>query len=68
MGSMPATIAMVVIRMAAGTVRLDSAVPVDAFRPQGVGVVDLQDRVLLHDAEQHHQPDGAVTLIVMLNT
>ena len=28
-----------------------------ASLPQLVGVVDLQNRVLLHDAEQHQQPE-----------
>ena len=36
----------------------DRLVARHALRPQVVHVVDLQDRVLLHDAEQHEQSQG----------
>jgi hypothetical protein len=62
-GIIPATIAMVVIRIGRSRTWFglnQRLVPLDALLAQRVGVVDLQDRVLLDDAEQHHQADRAV--------
>ena len=57
-GIMPATKASVVIRMGRKRSRLactTACVPIEPVLAQLDRVVDLQDRVLLHDAKQHEQ-------------
>ena len=59
-GTMPATNASVVIRIGRSRSRLAWTIGVVRVQPgvaQLVGVVDLQNRVLLDDAEQHQQPE-----------
>ena len=34
----------------------------DSLRTQGVSVIDLQDRVLFDDSEEHHQADRAIDI------
>ena len=60
-GIMPATKASVVIRMgrSRSLVRLEDGLESrHALRSQVVRVIDLQDRVLLHDAEEHEQAEA----------
>ena len=60
-GIMPATNAIVVIKIGRRRSWLASRIASWASMPcraQVVGVIDLQDRVLLHDAEQHEQPSA----------
>ena len=57
---MPATKASVVIRIGRRRSRLawhDGVVGAEPGRAQLVGVIDLQDRVLLHDAEEHEEAE-----------
>ena len=59
-GIMPATNAKVVIRIGRSRSRLalhDRVVRRQSGLLQLVGVIDLQNRVLLHDAEQHQQAE-----------
>ena len=62
-GSMPATKAIVVIRIGRRRSRLACRMAVRRSMPCGaqlVGVIDLQDRVLLHHAEQHQDAQGRI--------
>ena len=60
-GIMPATNDSVVIRIGRSRSRLAWMIASCALMPvvpELVGVVDLQDRVLLHDAEEHEQAEA----------